>query len=115
VDEYKLKDAEFKEKKIELKDTASSIKTTLERFAVDGLDVNFNLEKLADLVDEELEKVDELYIFKDIKFDVLNKTRIKGLKNLISGILDKKLDNFEGAKDDFLAQVRRINNNLKKG
>ena len=114
IDEYKLKDGEFKEKKITLKDTASSIKTALERFAVDGLEVNFNLENLANLVAEELEKVDELYIFKDKKFDVLNKTRLKGLKNLISGILDKKLDNFEGAKEDFLAQVRRINSNLSK-
>ena len=85
-----------------------------ERFAIDGLEVNFNIEKLANLVDEELEKVDELYIFKDKKFEILNKTRIKGLKNLISGILDKKLDNFENAKEDFLSQVRRINHNLSK-
>ncbi|NPA87123.1 MAG: ATP-binding protein [Epsilonproteobacteria bacterium] len=114
IDEYKLKDGEFKEKKIALKDTASDIKSALERFVVEGLEVNFNLEALGNLVAEELEKVDELYIFKDKKFDVLNKTRLKGLKNLISGILDKKLDNFEGAKEDFLKQVKRINNNLSK-
>jgi len=113
-DTYKLKDGEFKEKRISLKDTASNIKTALERFVIEGLEVNFNLENLANLVDEEIEKVNELYIFKEKKFDVLNKTRLKGLKNLISGILDKKLDNFEGAKEDFLAQVRRINSNLSK-
>jgi chromosome segregation ATPase len=114
IEEYRKKDGEFKEKRISFKDTASNIKTALERFAIEGLEVNFNIEKLADLVDEELEKVDELYIFKDKKFEILNKTRIKGLKNLISGILDKKLDNFENAKEDFLSQVRRINHNLSK-
>ncbi|NPA87432.1 MAG: ATP-binding protein [Epsilonproteobacteria bacterium] len=114
IDEYKKYDGEFKEKKIEIKDTASGIKTALERFSVNGLEVGFNLENLAMLVKEELEKVDELYIFKEKKFDVLNKTRLKGLKNLISGILDKKLDNFEGAKEDFLSQVKKINKNLSK-
>jgi len=112
--EYKIKDEEFKEKRITFKDTASSIKTALERFAVEGLDVNFNIENLAGLISEELEKVDELYIFKNKKFELLNKTRVKGLRNLIKGILDKKLDNFETAKEDFLAQVRKINSNLSK-
>jgi hypothetical protein len=114
ADEHKRKEGEFKDKKRDLTDTANNIKIALSRFVVDGLEVNFNLENLANLVDEEIEKVDELYIFKDKKFELLNKTRLKGLKNLISGILDKKLDNFEGAKEDFLAQVRRINGNLSK-
>jgi hypothetical protein len=114
INEYTLKDSEFRDKKIKFKEIASNIKTALEKFAIEGLEVNFNLEKLANLIDEELEKVDELYIFKDKKFEVLNKTRIKGLKNLISGILDKKLDSFENAKEDFLSQVKRINNNLSK-
>jgi len=114
IDEYKRKDGEFKDKKINFKDTASTVKTALERFVVEGLEVNFNFENLENLVDEEIEKVDELYIFKNKKFELLNKTRLKGLKNLISGILDKKLDNFEGAKEDFLKQVKRINNNLSK-
>jgi len=113
-DELKKKEGEFKDKKRDLTDIANNIKIALSRFVIDGLEVNFNLENLANLVPEELEKVDELYIFKDKKFEVLNKTRLKGLKNLISGILDKKLDNFEGAKEDFLAQVKRINANLSK-
>ncbi|WP_456480083.1 ATP-binding protein [Nautilia sp.] len=114
ADEHKRKEGEFKDKKRDLTDVANNIKIALSRFVIDGLEVNFNLENLANLVDEEIEKVDELYIFKDKKFELLNKTRLKGLKNLIGGILDKKLDNFEGAKEDFLKQVKRINANLSK-
>ncbi|EDM22876.1 ATP-binding protein [Caminibacter mediatlanticus] len=114
IDEYYKKDGDFKEKRINFKDIASSIKTALDRFSIDGLDVGFNIENLANLEKNELERVDELYIFKDKKFEVLNKTRVKGLKNLINGILEKRIDNFEVAKEDFLDQIRKINNNLSK-
>ncbi len=114
IDELKKKEGEFKDKRIDFKDIASSIKTAFERFLINGLEVNFNLEKLENLIPEEVEKVDELYLFKEKKFEVLNKTRIKGLKNLLGAIFEKKLDNFERSKEDFLEQVRRINKNLSK-
>ncbi|WP_096258620.1 ATP-binding protein [Lebetimonas natsushimae] len=114
VDEYKLKDGEFRDKKLSFKEVASKIKTALNRFAITGLEVNFNIEKLSDLIKDELEKVDELYLFKNKKFEVLNKTRLKELKNLLGGLLEKRLDNFERSKEDFINQVRRINQNLSK-
>jgi DNA repair exonuclease SbcCD ATPase subunit len=114
IDEYKIKESQFREKKLSLKEVASKIKTSLNRFAVEGLEVNFDIEKLSDLVKEELEKVDELHLFKNKKFEVLNKTRLKELKNLLGGLLEKRLDNFERSKDDFITQVKRINKNLAK-
>jgi hypothetical protein len=114
IDEYKLKDGEFRDKKLSFKEIASKIKTSLERFGVEGLEVNFNIEKLSDLINEELEKVDELYLFKNKKFEILNKTRLKELKNLLGGLLEKRLDNFERSKEDFISQVRKINQNLSK-
>jgi hypothetical protein len=114
IDEYKLKDGEFRDKKLSFKEIASKIKTSLERIGVEGLEVNFNIEKLSDLINEELEKVDELYLFKNKKFEILNKTRLKELKNLLGGLLEKRLDNFERSKEDFISQVRKINQNLSK-
>jgi DNA repair exonuclease SbcCD ATPase subunit len=114
VDEYKLKDGEFRDKKLSFKEVASNIKTSLSRFAISELEVNFNIEKLSELIKDELEKVDELYLFKNKKFEVLNKTRLKELKNLLGGLLEKRLDNFERSKEDFIAQVKRINQNLSK-
>ena len=114
IDEYKLKEGNFKEKRIDLKEIASNIKTALEKFAVSGLEVNFNIEKLSELVKDELEKIDELYLFKNKKFEVLNKTRLKEIRNLLGGLLEKRLDNFERSKSDFINQVKRINKNLSK-
>jgi hypothetical protein len=114
IDEYKIKESLFREKKLLFKEVASRIKTSLNRFAVEGLEVNFDIEKLSNLIREELEKVDELYLFKDKKFEVLNKTRLKELKNLLGGLLEKRLDNFQRSKEDFVAQVKRINKNLSK-
>jgi len=114
ISEYKVKNSIFKEKRIELKEVASNIKTSLIAFSVNGLDVNFNLEKLVDFVDEELEKVDELYLFKNKKFEVLKKAKMKELKNILDGLLSKKLEGFERSKDEFLNQVRKINHNLSK-
>jgi flagellar biosynthesis GTPase FlhF len=114
IDEYKIKESVFREKKLFIKEVASKIKTSLNRFAMEGLEVNFDIEKLASLVKEELEKIDELYIFKNKKFDVLNKTRFKELKNLLGGLLEKRLDIFERSKEEFISQVKRINKNLSK-
>jgi hypothetical protein len=114
IDEYRIKESQFREKKLFFKEVASKIKTSLNRFAIEGLEVNFDIEKLSNLVKEELEKVDELYLFKNKKFEVLNKTRLKELKNLLGGLLEKRFDNFERSKEDFIAQVRRINKNLAK-
>jgi hypothetical protein len=114
VDEYRLKDGEFRDKRLSFKEVASSIKTSLEKFAIEGLEVNFNIDKLSNLVKDEIEKVNELNIFKNKKFEVLNKTRLKELKNLLGGLLEKRLDNFERSKEDFISQVRKINQNLSR-
>ncbi|NPA12019.1 MAG: ATP-binding protein [Epsilonproteobacteria bacterium] len=114
IKQLRKKEGEFSDTKRYLTESANNIKIALSPYAINGLDVNFNLENLAKMVDEELERVDELYIFKDKKFDVLKKTRIKGLKNLIGGIMDKKLESFKEAKEDFLRQIKRINQNLKE-
>jgi flagellar biosynthesis GTPase FlhF len=114
IDEYKIKESEFREKRLFIKEVASKIKTSLNRFAMEGLEVNFDIEKLASLIKDEIEKVDELYLFKNKKFEVLNKTRFKELKNLLGGLLEKRLDNFERSKEEFIDQVKRINKNLSK-
>ncbi len=114
IEDLKRKEAEFKEKRVSLKDVASNIKTALNRFSINGLDVNFNIELLASLDKNELDKIDELYLFKSRKFEVLNRAMAKGIKNLVSGILEKKFDRFERAKEEFLHQIRRINKNLSK-
>ncbi len=114
INDYRVKKSLLSEKKIEFKEVASNIKTSLIAFSINGLDVNFILEKLADLLPEELEKVDELYLFKNKKFEVLKKAKMKELKNILDGLLSKKLEGFERSKEEFLNQVRRINQNLSK-
>ena len=114
INDYDVKKSQFSEKKIEIKEIASNIKTSLITFSVDGLDVNFNLEKLALLIPEEIEKVEELYIFKNKKFEVLKKAKMKELKNILDGLLSKKLEGFERSKEEFLEQIRKINQNLNK-
>ena len=111
---YTGKKEEESLKKASFRNVASQLNSRLRRYPIEGVEVNFNLELLTNLVPAELEKVDELYLFKEKKFEILNRTRLKGLKNLVSGILEKKLESFESAKEDFLTQVRRINQNLEK-
>ncbi len=99
--------------KLNLKSLADKIRTSLIKFAIDGLEVDFNLEKVDMLDKVEIEKIDELYIFANKKFEILNKTTLENMKNLIDGVVNKRLDIFEEIKEDFLAQIHKINKNLK--
>ena len=114
IEDYKIKLSIFRDKKSEFKDVASDIRSALMNFSINGLDVNFNIENLSNLILEELEKIDELYLFKNKKFEVLKKAKMKELKNLLDGLLDKKIEGFERSKEEFLTQVKKINNNLSK-
>ena len=105
---------EFKYKKGSFHDILRKIKIDLEKFVIEGLEVNFVFELIEELNENELKKVDELFIFKEKKFETINKTMVESLKNLIEGILKREIDNFEGAKEDFIAQIKRVNKNLSK-
>ena len=114
IEEYESKLSILERKESEFINIASKIQGALINFAINGLDVNFNLENLSKLIDEEIERINELYLFKSKKFEVLKKAKIKELKNLLDGLLDKRIDGFERSKEEFLKQVKRINANLKE-
>ena len=105
---------DFKYKKGTFHDILRKIKIDLEKFVIEGLEVNFVFELIEELNENELKKIDELFIFKEKKFETINKTMVESLKNLIEGILKREIDNFEGAKEDFITQIKRVNKNLSK-
>jgi len=111
---YKDNIKEFSYKKANFIDTLGVVKRDLERFVIEGLDVNFVFELIDTLDSNELKKIDELIIFKEKKFETHNKTMVENLRNLIKGILDREIQNFEDAKEDFLSQIKRVNRNLSK-
>ena len=114
ISKYLDYEDEFKYKKGNFHDILRKIKIDLEKFVIEGLEVNFVFELIEELNETELKKIDELFIFKEKKFETINKTMVESLKNLIEGILKREIDNFEGAKEDFIAQIKRVNKNLSK-
>jgi DNA repair exonuclease SbcCD ATPase subunit len=114
IKEYKEKKDSFEKNQNKIQNIANKITNTLKNFVIEGLDVNFNVEKLSEMVDEEFERVDELYEFKNKKINFINKTKYRQIKMLLDELLDKKIDGFERNRDDFIKQVRKINSNLSK-
>ena len=114
IDSLKEKKKELSYLKSELIDKLRSVRNDLEKFVMEGLDVSFIWNLVDKLEDNELRKIDELIEFKEKRFETHTRVMIEEVRNLIEGILEREIKNFEDAKDDFISQIKRVNSNLSK-